>query len=121
MSSETTVRLDKERRLKYRVSDLRELCRRLGNIGIKQLLEKLADMDLEVLLHTLHVGLRHEESKMRIDRAEELLQIAIDQDGSLKQVMQSVVDALVASGVIGEPTKGNAGSPESQPGHPSNS
>jgi hypothetical protein len=116
MAQETTIRLDRDRRLKYRVSDLRELCRRLGNIGIKQLLEKLGDMDLEALIHTLHVGLRWEEPKMRIDRAEELLQIAIDKDGSLKQVMQAVIEGLVASGVIGEPTRGNAGSPETSPG-----
>lgn len=122
MAIDTLIRLDRERRLKFRVSDLRELTRRLGNIGIRQLLERLGDMDLEVMVNTLHVGLRHEEPRMRLDRAEELLQIAIDQDGSMKQVMQAIIDALMASGVIGDSAQqGNAPSPESQPGHQSDS
>lgn len=116
MAVDTLIRLDRERRLKFRVSDLRELTRRLGNIGIRQLLERLGDMDLEVMVNTLHVGLRHEEPRMRLDRAEELLQIAIDQDGSMKLVMQAIIDALMASGVIGDQSQGNAPSPASQPG-----
>ena len=60
---------------------------------------------------------------MRLDRAEELLQIAIDQDGSMQPVMQAIIDALVNSGVIGDPKqRGNGSSPvESQPGHQSDS
>lgn len=118
-SQETVVRLDRERRLKYRITDLRELTRRLGNIGVRQLLERLGDMDLDCMVNTLHVGLRHEEPKMRMDRAEELLQIAVDQDGSMQPVMEAIVDALKNSGVIGDPKqRGNAPSPETnQPGH----
>lgn len=108
------ILLDRPRTLKYRVTDLRELTRRLGNIGVRQLLERLGDMDLECILQTLHVGLRHEESKMRLDRAEELLQIAVDRDGSMKLILQAIIDALAASGVIGEPKEGNAQSPASQ-------
>lgn len=123
ISQDTVVRLDRERRLKFRVSDLRELTRRLGNIGVKQLLERLSDMDLDAMVSTLHVGLRHEEPRMRFERAEELLQIAIDQDGSMQPVMQAIVDALIASGVIGDPKqRGNGQSPVTlQPGHPSDS
>lgn len=111
-----SIVLDRPRTLKYRVTDLRELSRRIGNLGVRQLLEKLSDMDLEVILQTLHVGLKHDEPKMRLDRAEELLQIAIDRDGSMKYIMQAIVDALAASGVIGEPKEGNAARlTESQP------
>lgn len=114
---EVAIYLDKERHLKYRFADFRELKRRLGNIAVKQLLEGLSDLDPEILLHVVHVGLRWEEPKLRIDRAEELIQMAIDQDGSTKKIMQAVIDALMASGMLGDRNQGNAPSPEPQPGH----
>ena len=115
MTQDVMILLDRERRLKFRVSDLRELTRRLGNIGVKQLLERLGDMDLDSMVQTLHVGLRHEEPRMRVERAEELLQIALDRDRSMKPVIQAIIDALMDSGVIGEPNQGNPPSPAATP------
>jgi len=113
---EVSIFLDRERHLKFRFADFRELQRRLGNVAVKQLLEGLGDLNAEILLQVVHVGLKWEEPKMRLDRAEELIQIAIDQDGSTKKLMQAVIDALLASGMLGEQDKGNAPSPASQPG-----
>lgn len=117
MSSEVSVMLDRERHFRYKFADFRELRRRLGNLAVKQLLEGLGDVDPEILLHVVHVGLKWEEPKMRLERAEELIQIAIDQDGSTKKLMQAVLDALMASGMLGDSNQGNGRSPESQPGH----
>lgn len=116
-STDVSVILDRERHLRYRFADFRELRRRLGNIAVKQLLEGLGDLDPEFLLHLVHVGLKWEEPKMRLERAEELIQIAIDQDGSTKKLMQAIIDALMASGMLGERDQGNGASPASPSGH----
>lgn len=120
MAVDTLIRLDRERRLKFRAMDIGELNRRLAtpehpHVGVKQLLQRLADMDLDALVNALHIGLRHEEPRMRLDRAWELFQITCDEDRT-REVMQALIEALQNSGVLGSDKQGNAPSPASQPG-----
>lgn len=122
MAEVVKILLDRERTLKYRIADMRELERQLGNVAVKQLLERLADLSTETLVNVLRVGLRHEDSKITTTRAEELLQMAVDRDGSTTPTLNALVEALIASGIIGVPKSGNSGSPEtSSPGPRSDS
>lgn len=106
-----SIMMDRERTLRFRFADFRELRRRLEGLSTQELLNRLGELDSEVLLQVVHVGLRHQEPKMRIERAEELIQITMDHHGGIKPLLQAVIDALLASGMMGDRNKGNAESP----------
>lgn len=97
------ITLDRTRKMRFGLRDLRDLERRLGGIPFQQVLENLRRLHLETLVHTLAVGLRFDDPKLDVDKVEGLLQAYLRGSGQIKTVMDALVEAFMLSGVVGRP------------------
>ena len=115
------VDLDRSRALKFRIGDLRGLETALGNITLLDLLNRLAGLDVNALVQAVRFGLLHEEPRLNINKAEQLVQAHIDRHGDASRLIEALGDALNATGLISFRTpaaSGNGTDPGEAPGRP---
>lgn len=107
--------LDRPRKLRYRIPDLRDACRRLGGLTISALLDRLGQLDLDAVLIVVWAGLRHEDKRLTPERVEELVQDQVDKGVSVAALVLQLTEALNLSGIIGrrrdEGDEGNVRTP----------
>ena len=94
------IEMDRKRRLKFRVTEARELSRRLGGVSTVALVAKLAELDLEAITVGLQLGLRHEDKKLTVETTDDLVQGFLDRGGRLVDLSNAVSEALEACGVF---------------------
>ena len=100
------ITLDKPRRVRYRWQDIRELTRRLNGATLQGLLSKLTEADPETITLALQLGLRHAESKITIERVDEILDAYFrTEDGRLATVLGALNEALQACGLLKDRSK----------------
>ena len=92
------LKLDRPRTLKYRWSDLRELCRRLGGLSLVQFSDRLSQADPETVSTALLIGLRHEDKRLTGEKIDDMIQAFFDSGGRVAELMNAVSEALVESG-----------------------
>lgn len=90
------IELDRPRKIRFSIPDLRDLQRRLNGLSLVQIVRRLQDLDLDVLVPALWAGLRREDPKLRPDDVEQLIQAHIDGGGNLGQIIGPLSDAFVA-------------------------
>lgn len=110
------IDLDRARKLRFSIQDLRDLCRRLGGISIVALLEKLGALDLDAVHVAVMVGLRHDDRRLTPEKVDDMVQGYVDKHGSLIGLLAALNDAIERSGVVrrreepppgeGDPAKG---------------
>ena len=70
----TEIDLDRPRKLKFGIAELRDLQRRLGEQGVLQIAQRLRNLDLETVILGYWVGLRRDDPKLTPDGVEAILQ-----------------------------------------------
>lgn len=98
------IDFDRPRRLRFRIRDLRDLCAALGNaagpLTLVELLQRLAGIDLNALFHTVRYGLLHEEPKLTLRRAEELVEAHLEKHGNLTRLNEAIAKLINETGLI---------------------
>ena len=90
----------KTRKLRYSIATLRDLCQALGGVTLLELLTRLAGMDVNAILQSLRYGLLHEDSRLTLRGAGELLESHIRDCGDASRVLTAISEALEATGLI---------------------
>lgn len=88
------------RRLRYPITTLSDLCGAVGNLTLLELLTRLAGMDVRAILQCLRYGLLHEDAKITLRGAAELLEAHIKANGDASRVLTAISEALEQTGMI---------------------
>ena len=121
MIGEIDIVLDQPRKIKFRFRDIDDLCRRLGNITVVQLLEKAQGGDTQYVTWGLLVGLRHEDSKLTFIKVQDLVEKYLEkEDTSMAEIIGLLDKAIVQSGMFGKDAeeRGELQTGEAKPGLP---
>jgi len=104
------VMIDKERSLLFRIPDLTDLGRASGGKSMVEILNRLASIDLDVLILTLQHGLRHEDRRLTREQVADMLQKYVDAgDQGLQPILTALNEAIEASGIISRRRDGAPG------------
>lgn len=98
--SHIDVTIDRPRRIKYTMKTARQLeaaARALNGSGIAALMAGAQIPDVIALLTCY--GIKHEDPKMNESKAEDIVQIFIDNGGDVEDLYDKLTDALIASGL----------------------
>ena len=91
---------DRTRRLRYGIGTLRDLCQALGGVTLLELLTRLAGMDVNAILQCIRYGLVHEDPKITLRTAADLLEAHVRASGDASRVLTAISEALDATGLI---------------------
>lgn len=92
----TTIRLDRERRLKFDANALADTEERLGGLG--KVIQQEASFALIRVL--LWASLKHEDRGMTVERAGDLIQRYIEDGGDLETLAATVIQAVLSCGLF---------------------
>ena len=98
-----TIKLDRDRTLKYSIASSIAFKRQYGK-GLKAALYgEMSDLttDDDCLRYALWAGLIHEDTRLTPDRVTELLQEHLDAGGDVIALIELVSDAMLDSGLLG--------------------
>jgi hypothetical protein len=98
--STLSVKFDRDRTLTYRWSDARQICQRLGNVSLVEFLNRLGQTSPDALHTALFVGLSHDDPKLTGLRLDDLIQGYIDNGGELSALVNLVLEAMQADGLL---------------------
>ena len=107
MSEAITLELDRPRAIKFRYPELKEIQRTIGK-PFGTILQDLAQLDIQQIETLLFIGLRGEDRTLRRERLEELLTAFYEREGTVRDVLYVLNEALIASGFLGRPGSGAA-------------
>lgn len=117
---DVTIKLDKERTVKYTWRSVRDLCGRLSKPGetctIVKLIDLMRQMDPEAITAALFIGLAHGEDRKKLtgEQVEDMIDDYLQEGGRLADLMGAVLEALQKSGAIPTP-KRKDGEPDPTP------
>ena len=107
--------LDRPRHVRYRWQDVKELARRLGGTSLQGLLTKLGEADPETMTTALLLGLRHEDSKLNVEKLDDILDAYFRSDeGRLATVLGAINEALQNCGLFRDRSKKDGAAPRPQ-------
>lgn len=107
MDRYTEIALDRTRKLRFTIGDLRDLQRQCQGFSLLQIANKLGELDLEVIVRALWIGLRWESPKLTLVQANDLLQGQIDENRNLSEIIGPLVDAFMqGAGLVRAPADG---------------
>lgn len=92
------IELDKTRRLRFRHNDLADLEVASG----KGLAELMGGMSFQAIRMLLSYGLRWKDTQMTPFRAGDLIDVWIENGGTLESLTEKILDALRASGFLAD-------------------
>lgn len=98
--SQVTIHFDKPRTLIYRWADMRSITARLGNCSMVEFLTRIGQTSPDALHTALLVGLGNEDERLTGKRLDDLIQGYIDQGGQLTTLVNSVLEAMQADGLL---------------------
>ncbi len=99
------VELDKPRRLRFDINALADLEETLG-VGLGAMLQQ--HVGVRVLRAMLWAGLKWEDPGLTLQRAGKLLQDYLSGGGDLDTLAEKLIEALMASGLLGKGDNPNA-------------
>lgn len=117
---EITLKLDKQRTLKYTWRSVRDLCARLSKptetCTIVRLIDYMRQMDPEAITQALFIGLAHGDDRKKLtgEDVENMIDDYLQGGGRLADIMSAILEALQASGAIPSP-KRKDGEPDPTP------
>jgi hypothetical protein len=98
------VTLDKQRKIRYGIRELRDLERVLGK-PVGEVLADFAKLGADSLAAVLWAGLKHEDKRLSIDAALDLIDAYLTNGGELGDLRAAINEALVLSGYFGKKAK----------------
>lgn len=105
------ITLDRERHVKFDYLALKTIQRRFGK-PIGELFTDLTRLDLDAMTVMLVEGLRHEDKGLRQDHVDGWINEAIaTRRLDVRDLLQVLNDAIVASGFFGEDRRADSSSP----------
>ena len=100
------ITLDKPRHIRYRWRDVKELSRRLNGQTLKGLLDKLGEADPDTISIALLLGLRHEDSKLSLEKVDDYIDDYIrTDDGRISALLEAINEALQNCGLFRDRSK----------------
>lgn len=106
---DTEIVLDRPRRIRFGIVDLRDLQRMLMGSSLVQIVRRLQELDLDAIIAALWIGLRRDDGKLKRDDIERLIQAHIDGGGTLAEIIGPLSDAFVAGAGLVRPPEGGEG------------
>ena len=110
----TEIDLDRPRKLKFGIAELRDLQRRLGERGILQIAERLRSLDLETVVLGYWVGLRRDDPRLTPDGVETILQAQVSSGRLLADLVGPLSDAIAAGAGLVRAEEGNGAGPKAR-------
>lgn len=110
------ITLDRPRLLRFNITAARRFKQEYGKALYEVRIpseNRLELLDHDCLAHILYAGLRHEDSKLNVDKVVALLDDWLEQGGNLKEVYDKIGEAFKTSGLFGDAdTEGKDGGQE---------
>jgi hypothetical protein len=102
--NDVPVTLDRERRIRYGIRDLRDL-ERVTQKPVGDVMRDFTNIGAEALSTILWAGLKHEDGKLTIDRTLDLVDKYIEKGQEISDLRTAINQALLLSGYFGKRPK----------------
>lgn len=111
-----TIDLDRPRTLRFTLGSLRLLQQRLSNMSLMQIANRIEQVDIEAIVQAVWVGLTHEDRKLTLEKAQELIDAKLQNGLRMSDVIRPLVQAIMQGGGLiaaaeGEADQGKASEP----------
>jgi hypothetical protein len=90
------IELDKPRRLRFDLAALRDLQRRLNNLTLLQIANRIREMDVDILMQSYYIALRWEDKALTPGQVDQMLQRRLDAGGSISELITPLSEAFMS-------------------------
>ena len=106
------VELDKPRKLRFTMGNLRVLQQRLNGGSLLHIANRIEQIDLEAILQAYWVGLTWEDRKLTVDKVQDILQAKIADGARMGDLIRPLTEAIIEGAGLFRAGADDDGAPE---------